>query len=658
MKKSFLKFAAVFMAVIMTAVYLPLAEIDTVFDVDASAIVTNGKVNLGSNIKWNYDNKSRTITVSGSGAMYNYKNGDDGQRWDELVLGLTHYPNKDAENIVIKEGITSIGDHVFNGLKNVKKVTIPSTITSIGASAFEGCSSLSSVTLPANLKTIGANAFKNTKFASVKMPDGVTSVSSNSFSGVSGLKIICNYNTPAYEALIKNSVPFSFPENKLVLDAKFDTVNKQILVNLKMIYNKAELNAGNFNLTFGSAVEPVSTETGYTSANGVSLATVYHEGKVSFAMMAETSVPLSTSLGTSVYDFGTIAFKAEGQDPTADFVFAAETLMMNNAKTSIKQASANVVLHIYEEKIEKAATCVAEGLKKVECSLCGLVKETVVIPVDASKHGETEVKNKKDATCNTAGYSGDTYCKLCNAVVTKGSDIPATGNHNYDAVVTAATCQSGGYTTYTCKDCGYSYVGNETAKAGHDYEAVVTPATCTDAGYTTYTCKTCSDSYKGDFTADLGHDFGADGKCSRCDEVTVLSVTFTDNTGITVDDEAKTIIIRKTLKSGELSDNIASGNWNLTKADGTAVAADTAVSTGCILKSATTDTAYTVVILGDVNGDGRITASDARSVLRVASRLDKSDDLFNLAADCDGKTKITASDARVVLRVASKLQSF
>ena len=67
---------------------------------------------------------------------------------------------------------------------------------------------------------------------------------------------------------------------------------------------------------------------------------------------------------------------------------------------------------------------------------------------------------------------------------------------------------------------------------------------------------------------------------------------------------------------------------------------------------------YTVIILGDVNGDGRVTASDARSVLRVASRLDKSDDMFNLAADCDGKAKITAADARIVLRVASRLQTF
>ena len=232
----------------------------------------------------------------------------------------------------------------------------------------------------------------------------------------------------------------------------------------------------------------------------------------------------------------------------------------------------------------------------------------------------TEVKNKKDATCAEAGYSGDVVCNDCGAVVTAGSEVPATGNH--------------------------------------DYEKAVTASTCTETGFTTYTCKVCANSYKGEFTAELGHDFGADGKCSRCDEVTVVSVTFTDNTGISVDDEAKTVIIRNTLNSEALSANIASGNWTVTKADGTALAEGTAVATGCLIKSATTDLSYSIVILGDVNGDGKITASDARSVLRVASKLDSSSGLFNLAADCDGKANITASDARLVLRIASKLQTF
>ncbi len=656
MKKGFLRCIAVIMVVFMAAVYVPMADISDLFAVEASARTYSGK--LGGNVTWSYDTDSRTITVSGSGNMKDFKNGDDGQGWTTYrVLGMNSTIVKHARTIDIKSGVTNIGNNAFRGITGVTKVNIASSVTSIGASAFEGCSALSSVVLPSNLKSIGANAFKNTKFANVTMPDTVTSISSNSFAGVSGLKIICNYNTDAYNCLVKNSMQFSFPENKLFIDAKLDAANKQVLVNLKMIYNKAEFNAGNFNLTYNGSVSPVSTETAIKSENGITLAAVHHAGKVSFAMMAEKFVPLSTNCGVSVYDFGTIAFAINGQADTAEFGFAADVLMMNNAKTSIKQASANVGLHVFADKVVKEPDCKNPGLKANECSVCGKKTETP-IPADTSKHGETEVRNKKDATCKDAGYTGDTICKVCGVTVKKGSDVPATGKHNYEVAVTEATCVKGGYTTYTCKVCGHSYVGDETEKAAHDYEKVVTEATCTASGFTTYTCKVCADSYKGDFAAELGHDFGADGKCSRCDETTVVSVTFTDNTGITVDDEKKVVFIRKTLKSEELKANIASGNWAVTDAEGTVLAEGKAVATGNLIKSETTDLTYTVIIIGDVNSDGRITASDARSVLRVASRLDKSNDMFNLAADCDGKVKITASDARVILRVASRLQSF
>ena len=41
---------------------------------------------------------------------------------------------------------------------------------------------------------------------------------------------------------------------------------------------------------------------------------------------------------------------------------------------------------------------------------------------------------------------------------------------SYEAAVTAPTCTMGGYTTYTCSVCGYSYAGNETAALGHDWD--------------------------------------------------------------------------------------------------------------------------------------------------------------------------------------------
>ena len=59
---------------------------------------------------------------------------------------------------------------------------------------------------------------------------------------------------------------------------------------------------------------------------------------------------------------------------------------------------------------------------------------------------------------------------------------------------------------------------------------------------------------------------------------------------------------------------------------------------------------------GDINMDGEITASDARSILRVGADLDQIDDTGKIIADVNEDGEITASDARMVLRVSAGLE--
>ena len=112
--------------------------------------------------------------------------------------------------------------------------------------------------------------------------------------------------------------------------------------------------------------------------------------------------------------------------------------------------------------------------------------------------------------------------------------IPELGHtHSYLSVITNPSCTGSGFTTYTCSECGDSYIGNETAALGHDYKAIVTAPTCTSVGFTAYTCSRCDSSYIDNVIAALGHDWGvgvvtkeptetAKGErsntCSRCGE--------------------------------------------------------------------------------------------------------------------------------------------
>jgi len=65
-----------------------------------------------------------------------------------------------------------------------------------------------------------------------------------------------------------------------------------------------------------------------------------------------------------------------------------------------------------------------------------------------------------------------------------------------------------------------------------------------------------------------------------------------------------------------------------------------------------------VIGKGDVDGDGRVTAADARLILRRAAKIIKFTMEQDALADVDEDGKITAADARKVLRVSAQLETF
>lgn len=69
-------------------------------------------------------------------------------------------------------------------------------------------------------------------------------------------------------------------------------------------------------------------------------------------------------------------------------------------------------------------------------------------------------------------------------------------------------------------------------------------------------------------------------------------------------------------------------------------------------------TYYTIVVKGDVDGNGKISAVDARTALRASASLTNLDKFEFDAADVNDKGKVTASSARTILRVSSKLENF
>ncbi|MBR5090288.1 MAG: leucine-rich repeat domain-containing protein [Ruminiclostridium sp.] len=94
---------------------------------------------------------------------------------------LTGYTGSGGD-VVIPDGVTSIGNSTFFGCSNLESITIPDSVKSIGNYALAGCSSLKNVTIPNSVTSIGKGAFKScSSLISITIPDSVTSIGEYTF---------------------------------------------------------------------------------------------------------------------------------------------------------------------------------------------------------------------------------------------------------------------------------------------------------------------------------------------------------------------------------------------------------------------------------------------------------------------------------------------
>ena len=144
------------------------------------------------------------------------------------------------------------------------------------------------------------------------------------------------------------------------------------------------------------------------------------------------------------------------------------------------------------------ATCSAKAV----CVACG------------GEYGEKDPNNHdlvqhaaKAPTCTDIGWDAYEACKNCN--YTTRTELPALNHDLEQHDAKAPTCTEIGWNAYdTCKNCNDTTY-TELPALNHDYQAVTVEPTCETDGYTIFTCSRCNDSYTVDPTDKLGHKFGA-----------------------------------------------------------------------------------------------------------------------------------------------------
>ena len=162
--------------------------------------------------------------------------------------------------------------------------------------------------------------------------------------------------------------------------------------------------------------------------------------------------------------------------------------------------------HDLVQHAAKAPTCTEKGWDAYEtCSRLGC-NYTTYQEIPALKHDLVQ-HDAQAATCTEKGWDAYDTCSRCDH--TTYAELPALNHDLVHHDAKAPTCTEIGWDAYeTCSRCNYTTYA-ELPALNHDYQAVTVEPTCETDGYTVFTCSRCKDSYTADPTDKLGHQFGA-----------------------------------------------------------------------------------------------------------------------------------------------------
>ena len=177
-----------------------------------------GRGECGNNISWEFYDDG-TLIFYGSGPMV---------LGDELAPWLVKYYNE-IKNVVIGEGITSVGNSALIACPELISVSFPSTLQSIGPYAFMDCRKLTGITLPEGLEEVGEAAFYYCeKITSLTFPKSLRVLGECAFMDCLGLtEITFKGNAPQF-----NSGCFT----GLMLDAYYPANNATWTEDVKLYY--------------------------------------------------------------------------------------------------------------------------------------------------------------------------------------------------------------------------------------------------------------------------------------------------------------------------------------------------------------------------------------------------------------------------------------
>ena len=341
-----------------------------------------------------------TLTISGKGAMPDFEGtGDPVCPWEN--------EKQKIKKVIIEEGVTNIGKSAFRGCSELAEVHISKTVKKIGISAFQDCTALTQIDIPDSVNSVGSFAF----IGCTRLTE-VHTHWKNSYEINFGLFVFYKYGD-------------SWPENRVIYVP--DGYKDNFKSNPNGAWGEWNVQGENYTVSFdgGNAsgyMQPVGTSGDYTLPDcGFTYDTAAFEywalessdGKKAgyprdvFPVTEDVTLYANWTLIIVIPDPEppTVCIHNWGEWTSNGNGTHTHTCLNNSSHTETGNCSGGT------------ATCTAKAV----CEICN----TAYGELNASNHtGGTEVRGRVEATTSADGYTGDTYCKGCNAKIATGESIP------------------------------------------------------------------------------------------------------------------------------------------------------------------------------------------------------------------------------------------